>query len=108
MKTFAEFILESKTHELANHFIKAYGEHASDAYHEMKNSFLHSLGRVKAVSGKASDMLKSHGSMSPEEFEAHVIHHYVPHLKKHGFPKPFSKEWGDAQHDFTTKVMKSK
>lgn len=85
-------------------FVSHYKDDPVGMFMHSKSSYLDAISRAKSFSMKAADLHRSHEKMSKQEFQDSVMKHFVPHLKKHGFPKHASEGWGAAEHDFMKSI----
>lgn len=85
-------------------FISHYKDDPIGMFMHSKSSYLDAISRAKNFSMKAANLHKSHEGMNKKEFQDSIMKHFIPHLRKHGFPKHASEGWGAAEHDFIRSI----
>ena len=107
MITFSQYIKESKDQSIEDNtasFISHYKDDPMGMFMHSKSSYLDAISRAKNISMKAAKLHKSHEGMNKQEFQDSIMKHFIPHLRKHGFPKHASEGWGAAEHDFIRSI----
>jgi hypothetical protein len=109
--TFDNWINENRNENrllqsLADEFNSNYSD-TKRVYHEMRDSAIHQIGRIRSINRAAADWWRLSRTETPDEFERRLILSYVPWLKTHDWPEPYSKKWADAQQDFLQSFLET-